>query len=755
MKKILLLLCAHLILNSTVLAQQPALISELENVYSSSIVSAEVNNIIIEKEGAKFLLKKGKLFLGKEINGEKYAAAFIGDGKFSFQPTSYLEQSHLKRFFEKEFLEESFENLFLFFADSTVKNILENIQFSPEENISFEKSYSSVISNLLDEANPNIGLIYTLLEEEVDNGYFLAYVNKISGGPFQFEISPYREEEVSFSATQSGYLFKKDFEIISQYQALSIKNLKDGTARINNYNINSTIKNNLDFIASAQIDFTSKADKQKWICFYLFNELEVDSVTWNNKKRIPHYKEEEGSVIWIRPDDPLKISEDYSATIFYHGDLLEKNEFGWIKLKSPGDWFPRNFLREKSNFNLTFHTPAEYKFCAIGVKTSEELDDEEEVQTSNWKTEYPVRNASFNIGLFKKYELKEKDLPAVKVWMSESGHNVIAGYLAPQGILSTSNPGEKIAADVANSFNMFKETFGDIHLKELYVTETPYMHGEAYPGLVHLSWVTYQGIGNSGEDEIFRAHEVAHQWWGINVDFESYHDQWLSEGFSDYSGLWFLQALEGNNEKFFDVLEKWKNKIFDNRNYLFTSGQKAAPIYMGYRTSSSGTEGDYSLIIYKKGAWIIHMLRNMMLDFKTMNEDKFKNMMKDFFNTYSGKKASTKDFKKIVDKHFGEDMGWFFNQWVYGTEIPTYKFDYTTTPTDDGRYKIKCKIVGENISNNFKAYVPLLIVFEGDKFVRLKIEVKGNYTEVDLPSLPLNPEEIIFNDLHSVLCEVD
>ena len=27
-----------------------------------------------------------------------------------------------------------------------------------------------------------------------------------------------------------------------------------------------------------------------------------------------------------------------------------------------------------------------------------------------------------------------------------------------------------------------------------------------------------------GDDEVFRAHEVAHQWWGIGVDFTSYHD---------------------------------------------------------------------------------------------------------------------------------------------------------------------------------------------------------------------------------------
>ena len=87
-----------------------------------------------------------------------------------------------------------------------------------------------------------------------------------------------------------------------------------------------------------------------------------------------------------------------------------------------------------------------------------------------------------------------------------------------------------------------------------------------------------------------------------------------------------------------------------------------------------------------------------------MNEDRFQNMMRDFYTSFSGKKATTKDFINLVSKHFGEDMNWFFNQWVYGNEIPIYEFNYTTTSTAEGKYKVKCKINTENVSNNFKAY---------------------------------------------------
>ena len=72
-------------------------------------------------------------------------------------------------------------------------------------------------------------------------------------------------------------------------------------------------------------------------------------------------------------------------------------------------------------------------------------------------------------------------------------------------------------------------------------------------------------------------------------------------------------------------------------------------------------------MVYKKGAWVVHMLRILMLDLKTMNEDRFTETMQDFYRSYQGQRASTDDFRRVVERHAGTDMGWFFDQWVYGT----------------------------------------------------------------------------------------
>lgn len=65
--------------------------------------------------------------------------------------------------------------------------------------------------------------------------------------------------------------------------------------------------------------------------------------------------------------------------------------------------------------------------------------------------------------------------------------------------------------------------------------------------------------------------------------------------------------------------------------------------------SNSRTGGSLTRhLIYPKGAYILHMVRMMMWDRKTGDHD-FKELMQDFVKTYSGKAATTEDFKAMVE----------------------------------------------------------------------------------------------------------
>jgi hypothetical protein len=722
---------------------------------------SNVNNFSFKRDVATFELHEGTMYLLSPVRNRTTAAIFVGDGTVTITPPTSIEQKQLYRFYKRKILEKDFKILFLIFADSTLKEFQKHYSFG-EANIKSNIKYyiDKCLEYLSDEKDRyfDTSIMKTFLDNQ-SNGLFYAHFSGKTSDPMFFKIDPYEIEEIRILHRAETSSFYKIPEVVCQYHKkedyLSNRNLENESKdliKVFQYRIESTIEDNLYFSANAEIEFTALEPNQNWIYFDLYKEMSVDYVLWDSGEPAIFYKKDDNPVLWIRCDSTLKVHDVKKINLFYRGNLIDRNLEGWIYIKSSHYWYPRYGVRKPAMFDLTFHTPKDFTFISVGDKiSSEELD---RVITTKWTTQKPIHNASFNLGYYKEYKIEDERIPPITVYMAEGGHQSIAQILSEQGIASGRNMEKQVGADVANSIAFYQHLFGECPVKQFYATETPYMHGLAFPGLIHLSWATFQASDDMGYNEIFRGHEVAHQWWGIGVDFKTYHDQWLSEGFSEYAGLWYMQSVLKNNKKFFNILKEYRKEIFNNRKYLFSSGQEAGPVYLGYRTSSSKTEGDYNLIVYKKGAWILHMLRNMLIDLQTMNEDRFINLLHDFYNTYRGKLASTEDFQKVVEKHIGIDMAWFFRQWVYGTDLPKYKFSYKVNKTKEGKYQVRCRVVQEEVPEDFKMFVNFFIDFGKDMYARIRIMIDKPITEFDLPILPMEPKKIVFNDLESVLCEV-
>jgi aminopeptidase N len=242
---------------------------------------------------------------------------------------------------------------------------------------------------------------------------------------------------------------------------------------------------------------------------------------------------------------------------------------------------------------------------------------------------------------------------------------------------------------------------------------------------------------------------VAHQWWGIGVDYATYHDQWLSEGFATFSGLWYLQKLRGDNEQYFDLLRRWKSSIL-------LRDDEPGPIWLGHRVFATRDDDldDFRTIVYQKGAWVVHMLRVLMLELETMNEDRFTGIMRDFYRRYEGRRAGTEDFRTVVEEHAGTDMGWFFDQFVYRAEIPTYRVAHRTEMTPDRQWKVKLRVRQENVPESFRMYVPVTLELGRKQVARFRVKVEGPLTELELPPVPTEPRQVTFNDFEGVLAEV-
>jgi predicted metalloprotease with PDZ domain len=450
----------------------------------------------------------------------------------------------------------------------------------------------------------------------------------------------------------------------------------------------------------------------------------------------------ESPLLWVLLDREIHPGDVRTLRLHYHGDLIDRF-VDFFRIKSSAAWYPRSLEgRSLARFDLTFTTASNYLLASVGDRVDSTASGRS-VRT-RWVTPGPIRNASFNLGLFEGYEIQERDAPPVTVMVSEKAHRKLARHYVQQSKMR-----EKVGADVSRSLKFFQQVYGPAPVRRFYATEIPDWHGEAFPGMVHLSWATFQNTSDQGDDEVFRAHEVAHQWWGIGVDFASYHDQWLSEGFSDFSGLWYLQTVSKDNDKYFDMLRRWRSSI------LLREGEPG-PISLGHRVFASKDDDldDYQTVVYKKGAWVVHMLRILMLDLKTMNEDRFKGMMKDFYTRYEGRRASTEDFQRVVERHVGTEMDWFFDQWVHSTAIPTYRVAHKSEPAENGQFRVRLRLRQEGVPESFQMYVPVTLDLGKDRQARLRVQVKGPLSEIELPLMPAEPKSVKFNDLEGVLAEV-
>jgi len=184
---------------------------------------------------------------------------------------------------------------------------------------------------------------------------------------------------------------------------------------------------------------------------------------------------------------------------------------------------------------------------------------------------------------------------------------------------------------------------------------------------------------------------------------------------------------------------------------------------MGYRSSNSRVGGSITRrLIYPKGAYVLWMLRMMMHE-NTAGDQHFKEMMQDFVNTYRGKAATTEDFKAVVEKHMtkamdmesNQKMDWFVNEYVYGTQLPTYGFKYSFDASPEGDVILSYQILQSNVDQNFHMLVPIYLELEEGKVMMLgRAHLSGNTSDsgkVPLKGLKTKPRRAMINYFDDVL----
>ena len=262
--------------------------------------------------------------------------------------------------------------------------------------------------------------------------------------------------------------------------------------------------------------------------------------------------------------------------------------------------------------------------------------------------------------------------------------------------------------------------------------------------------------------------QVARQWWGNLVDPVSFHDAWLSRGLTDFATS--LYHLAGSSDSQ-DFLEHWRlarNAIL-GQNVYGMNRNDAAPVWLGAMADINSTVQGYrgmvradtstsSVISVRKGGFVLHMLRCLMLDPASGDTD-FIALMHDFVFTFAHRGASTEDFKAIVEKHMKPSMDlegngkmdWFFNQWIYRKELPSYRLEYYLDPQPDGTYIVQGSLTQSGVPESFVMRIPIYAKLKS-KVVKIGAAViAGSTTGKFQVTLPEAPKDILLNVRYEVL----
>ena len=574
------------------------------------------------------------------------------------------------------------------------------------------------------------------------------------------------------------------------------------------YSVSTRVQRDADLEGTTRIRFLVRQGGLRVLPLNLMPRLRLSSASfapvkagepaaWTDIPFVQEAKEEDGDSALVFPR-PLAAGETIELKLAYAGDqvLHDAGEHNYV-VGARESWYPNlATFSDPATFELTYRVPKGNDVVSVGQLLESHVDGDETVST--WLCDQPVRVAGFNYGRFKKLERKEPQTGVDVAVYTSTGTpdaiNDINAFLRSQSQASTGDdfgddedggggaPGAEVSllntdklaesalVDGLNAARVFTTFFGPLPVARVAITQqSEWSYGQSWPQLIFLPYMSFLSGSQRAQIGLNQAasflnevgyHEFSHQWWGHLVGWSSYRDQWLSEGFAEFSAALALQQVRGwpAYGKFWKADRK---AILEKSPGDSVPPYQAGPISLGWRlaTQKSPSAGQ---MIYSKGGYVLHMLRMLMWDSTTPNPDaKFIAMMKDFVTTNAGKHPSTADFQKAVERHMSPTMDathdgkmdWFFRQWVYGTEIPRYTAKLKVDKAGDS-YKITGQVTQEGVAPEFYAYVPVYLDFGKGETGRLGgVGIAGSSTvPVDVTvKLPKKPKRVLINAAGDVL----
>ena len=507
------------------------------------------------------------------------------------------------------------------------------------------------------------------------------------------------------------------------------------------------------------VRFVPRREGARAVQLYLHNYAKVTAVSEGGKP-LPFLRDHvgarranldgrlyDGSLV-VLLDPPLAKGAERRLDLEYELDVLNY---------APGrDWYPstegdETILLDTHTARLQLTTRKKFEVRATGRREEGSGGEDGRASTTVWVVDRPVKMLTFTYADHAYEErLTHDGVPDV----------VCFGSKTP---LMSGTRFHQVGQDVIDSLAFYQRLF-DTRLPSgtIYVSSVNGTHGQAFDGFIQLANKSFDILG-PGVGELFRAHEAAHQFWGVLVGAASYRDAWLGEAFAEYSGMMFVEATMKDGPRY---LQEIIHAYNDEQNGSIKSGfskftrldvnranslhgDRSGPIGHGWRADTGELPTAYSSQVYGKGALVLHMLRGMLRD-QTGSDQAFLDVLRDFLHTYRGQAPSTGDFEAVLTRHVPGDWSWFFDEWVNGMGIPTYRWSYDVSPGAGGGTVATLKVRQSDVPAGFRMSVPVAIEYADGHTERRRVMVDQPEQSIAL-ALPERPKSLIFNPGSEVL----
>jgi hypothetical protein len=441
----------------------------------------------------------------------------------------------------------------------------------------------------------------------------------------------------------------------------------------------------------------------------------------------------------------MAAGQKLSVSMDLKGDFMMESSTmaGTYFPRSTETWYPRHGYLSRSRFDISMIHRKKDHVVSIGELVGEgPAPGTKDSVLTQFRMQQPIAIASFAVG---PYEI-HKDIAK-----EDNGRQLPIEFYSMPGYRAVIKE-DFILAEMNNSIRFFSKTFGEYPYPLFRGVYHPFNFGQGFPTTIMIpaadraDYHTYS----------FIAHETSHQWWGDMVLWRSYRDQWLSEGFADYSGMLYVQLRDKTHSER-ELIQRAREELKMPPRTRTGIGPgrlvDVGPLVMGHRVEGRETRGAYSALIYKKGALVLRMMHFLFTNPQTGDGQPFFDLMSDFVKRYKDSMATTEQFFAVANEHvkttplskkYGyQDLNWFYRQWVTQTYLPSYELTYHVENDSSGGLSLRGEVTQNGLPENENWFmpIPLVLQFHGGKIARATVAAHGVHTPVNI-KLPEPPEKV-------------